>query len=272
MPEDIADEADDVVDEVEPPQAVRVSAAAAVAHDASTAFERATTVLPSWSSHRIVGLQAVQHCVSGDGRLYTAGVLLTVDALLSPEQLQNLRTEIQDGEWIDGQQTAGWHAREVKRNQQLSRQGPAYHRASELVLALLQSHQRIQMAVRPRHIHSLLFSRYGEGMEYGRHVDNAFMGDQGQFRSDISFTIFLNDPGDYDGGELVIEEPSEERSYKLGAGSVLLYPSSSLHRVNPVTRGERLVCVGWMESRIRDPGHREILYDIDTVRRALAAS
>ena len=121
---------------------------------------------------------------------------LIVDGLLSPELLQNLRTDIQHGDWIDGQQTAGWHAREVKRNQQLSRQDPRYHHASEQMMSLLRSHPLIQQAVRPRHIHTLLFSRYGEGMEYCRHVDNAFMGDQGQFRSDISFTVFLNDPAE----------------------------------------------------------------------------
>ena len=198
-------------------------------------------------------------------------MLLIVDALLSPEQLQALRTEIQYGHWIDGQQTAGWHAREVKRNQQLSRQDPSYLQASEQVMALLRSHPLIQTAVLPRQIHSMLFSRYGEGMEYGRHVDNAFMGDQSQLRSDVSFTVFLNDPADYDGGELVIEEACDEKSYKLAAGSVLLYPSSSLHRVTPVTRGERLVCVGWIESRIRDPRHREVIHDIDTVRRELFA-
>ena len=110
----------------------------------------------------------------------------------------------------------------MKRNQQLSRQDPRYHHASEQMMSLVRSHPLIQQAVRPRHIHTLLFSRYGEGMEYGRHVDNAFMGDQGQFRSDISFTVFLNDPAEYGGGELVIEEGHEERSYRLAAGSVLL--------------------------------------------------
>lgn len=196
---------------------------------------------------------------------------LIIDSLLSPEQLQTLRTEIQYGEWIDGQRTAGWHAREVKRNQQLSRDDPRYLSASQQVVGLLMSHTLIQMAMRPRRIHSLLFSRYGQGMEYGRHVDNAFMGPEGRFRSDISFTIFLNDPADYEGGELVMEESCEEQSYRLAAGSILLYPSSSLHRVNPVTQGERLVCVGWIESGVRDPRHREILFDIDTVRRELFA-
>lgn len=196
---------------------------------------------------------------------------LTLDALLTPEQLTSLLTDLRDGEWVDGQQTAGWHARAVKRNRQLSRRGPHYDRASEQVVALLRSQPLIQAAIQPRQIHSLLFSRYGEGMEYGRHVDNAFMGDRGQFRSDVSFTIFLSDPDDYAGGELVIEDGCEEQSYRLAAGSILLYPSSSLHRVAPVTRGERWVCVGWIESRIRDPRQREILFDLDTVRRTLFA-
>ncbi len=196
---------------------------------------------------------------------------LTLDQLLSPPQLHDLIAEIGAGEWIDGQQTAGWHARAVKRNLQLSRQDPRYASASEQICVLLRSHPLIQAAVQPRQIHSLLFSRYGAGMEYGRHVDNAFMGEQGQYRSDVSFTIFLTAPEDYGGGELVIEDCCDEQSYRLAAGSVLLYPSSSLHRVAPVTRGERWVCVGWIESRIRDPRQREILFDLDTARRTLFA-
>lgn len=105
-------------------------------------------------------------------------------------------------------------------------------------------------------------------MSYGTHTDNAMMGNQ---RADVSFTVFLNQPTDYDGGELVIEGPDDEQDYKLSAGTALVYPSSTLHRVNPVTAGQRLVTVGWVQSLIRDPAQRELLFDIDTVRRSLFA-
>ena len=105
-------------------------------------------------------------------------------------------------------------------------------------------------------------------MSYGTHADNAMMG---SWRSDVSFTLFLNQPTDYEGGELVIEGPDDEQAYKLSAGTAIVYPSSTLHRVNEVTAGQRLVVVGWVQSLIRDPAQRELLFDIDTVRRSLFA-
>ncbi|MEM6436188.1 MAG: Fe2+-dependent dioxygenase, partial [Cyanobacteria bacterium P01_D01_bin.115] len=108
--------------------------------------------------------------------------------------------------------------------------------------------------------------RYDTGMEYGRHVDNALMGNQ---RSDVSFTVFLSEPQDYDGGELVVEGAADEQCYKLAAGTAIIYPSSTLHRVEPVTQGTRLVAVGWVQSWIRDAAKRELLFDLDTVRRSL---
>ena len=114
----------------------------------------------------------------------------------------------------------------------------------------------------------VMFSRYGEGMGYGTHVDNAIMSDAALMRSDISITVFLSSPADYDGGELVIEKDGE-RAYKLEAGSVILYPSTTLHRVERVTRGTRLVGVSWIQSMVRSPEDREVLFDLDGVRRTL---
>jgi len=136
------------------------------------------------------------------------------------------------------------------------------------VQAALERHPLFQVAVRPRYVHSLLLSRYDPGMEYGRHTDNALMG---QYRSDVSFTVFLSDPNDYEGGELVMEGADDERAYKLPAGAAIAYPSSTLHRVTPVTSGVRLAAVGWVQSWIRDPAEREVLFDLETVRRSLYA-
>jgi PKHD-type hydroxylase len=115
----------------------------------------------------------------------------------------------------------------------------------------------------------MLFSRYEAGMSYGRHIDNALMGNQDFLRSDISLTLFLSPPSTYEGGELVIESTDAEQAYKLEAGSVIVYPSSTLHRVEPVTEGVRLVAVAWVQSLVREPSEREILFDLDTARRAI---
>jgi PKHD-type hydroxylase len=124
----------------------------------------------------------------------------------------------------------------------------------------------MQAAAFPRQIHSLLFSRSGVGEGYGRHVDNAWMAGG---RSDLSFTLALTDPDGYQGGALVLESPSGEEAFRLPAGHALVYPSTLLHRVEPVTSGERLVAVGWIESRIRHGDQRELLFELDTARRAL---
>ena len=193
-------------------------------------------------------------------------MLFQIPDVLSGDELEQLRTALAQAEFVDGKTTAGWYAKQVKHNQQLKR-GTASTLEST-VKAALTHHPLFQVAVRPKQVHNLRFSRYGVGMSYGTHADNAIIGG---YRSDVSFTLFLNDPSDYKGGELVIEAADDEQSYKLPAGQVIIYPSSSLHRVNEVTEGERLVVVGWVQSLVRDPAQRELLFDIDTVRRSLFA-
>jgi PKHD-type hydroxylase len=122
------------------------------------------------------------------------------------------------------------------------------------------------LATRPKAIIGPLFSRYQPGHAYGPHVDDALLGG---VRSDVSFTLFLSPPDSYDGGELIIDTPAGEEAFKLGAGSVVTYPATALHRVAPVTRGERLAGAGWVRSYIRDAGQRELLFDLDTARRRL---
>ena len=198
-------------------------------------------------------------------------MLFQIPHVLNAEELQQINAVLAAAEFVDGKLTAGWHAKAVKNNQQLKAAVPEAKDLKQKVRSALLRNPLFQAAVRPRNIHTLLFSRYGEGMSYGRHTDNAMMGGQAFHRSDVSFTLFLNDPDDYDGGELVIEGADDERTYKLEAGMAIAYPSSTLHRVEPVTRGTRLVTVGWVQSLVRDPAQREVLFDLETARRSLFA-
>ena len=168
--------------------------------------------------------------------------------------------------WRPGTDTAGWVAREVKNNRQLDRQCPLHHELAPGLADILGMHPTVQSAAFPRRIHSILFSRSGVGEGYGRHVDNAHMAGG---RSDLSFTIALSSTDDYQGGALVLESPSGEEAFRLPLGHALVYPSTLLHRVEPVTAGERLVAVGWIESRIRHGDQRELLFELDMAGRML---
>lgn len=197
-------------------------------------------------------------------------MIITIDALLDAAQLNKIQSSLQTAEFIDGRATAGWHAQLVKQNQQLSRTSTLAKSLQEIVQTALQNNALFEAAAYPQCVHSLLFSRYEPGMEYGRHVDNALMGSgDRRDRADLSFTLFLSDPDRYIGGALVIEGACDEQAYRLPAGSLLLYPSSTLHRVDPVEQGYRFACVGWVQSWIRDPAKRELLFDLDTARRSL---
>ncbi|NJM76279.1 MAG: Fe2+-dependent dioxygenase [Acaryochloridaceae cyanobacterium RU_4_10] len=197
-------------------------------------------------------------------------MLLTIADLLSPEELAELTSTLAAAEFVDGKLTAGWHAQLVKQNTQLSKDDPILDRLCQLVRTSLNRHPLFQTAIQPSIIHTFLFSRYDVGMSYGLHVDNALMGSgDRRYRSDVSWTIFLSDPATYTGGELVIEGSEGVQAFKLKAGSAILYPSSFLHRVESVTEGVRFAAVGWVQSLIRDPAQRDMLFDLDAVRRSL---
>lgn len=198
-------------------------------------------------------------------------MIFTLDDVVTSEELDNLRRTLEQTQFIDGKTTAGWHAKLVKNNMQLDQNNTNTQALQNQVQAILKRNALFQSAVLPKKVHSILFSRYYVGMSYGTHTDNALMGDQEFWRADVSFTLFLSDPSTYTGGELVIENSDEERCYKLKAGSMMVYPSSTLHRVETVTDGVRLAAVGWVQSLIRDPANREILFDLDTTRRSLFA-
>lgn len=191
-----------------------------------------------------------------------------LEPLLEAQQVVDLRMELlaEADAWRPGVETAGWHARTVKNNRQLDRSSPLQGQLAPRVVEPLLRHPLLQLAALPVRVHGLLFSRSGPGEGYGRHVDNAFMA---QGRSDLSFTLFLSDPSEYEGGALVLESPSAEEALRLPAGHALVYPSTLLHRVEPVTQGERLVAVGWIQSRVREADQRELLFELDTARRAL---
>lgn len=197
-------------------------------------------------------------------------MILCIGNVLNEGQLQALRQVLGQASFRNGKDTAGWHARLVKNNEQADSRDKQVTALRQTVGNALENNPVFQMSARPLRSTPVMFSRYRIGMTYGNHVDDPVMGSgPDKLRTDLSFTLFLSDPDSYEGGELVTDTSAGESSYKLPAGALVLYPSSTLHRVEPVSSGERLVAVGWIQSTIRDPGHREILFDIDTARRQL---
>ncbi len=193
-------------------------------------------------------------------------MILVIGDVLNADDIAKVTDRIDALKFIDGNASAGWHAKLVKNNIQADRSQPDYMPLNRAVTEAIMRNPGFRIAARPRHITPLLFSRYKDGMEYGTHVDDPLMYN---LRSDISFTLFLADPKTYEGGELVMETTAGEQGFKLEAGQMIIYPSTTLHRVTPVTKGERIAAVGWCQSYVRDAGKREILYDLDTTRRAI---
>lgn len=195
-------------------------------------------------------------------------MILCIGNILTPEELELIVSKVKAADFIDGQATAGWHAKLVKHNTQLPASSPVLATVREVISTALARHGLFQMAVRPHVIRPVTLSRYQVGMRYGSHIDDVVMHNP-TMRSDVSMTLFLSDPATYDGGELVIESTQGEAVFKLPAGSAIVYPSSTLHRVEEVSRGERLAAITWIQSLVRDAGQREILFDLDTARQAL---
>lgn len=194
-------------------------------------------------------------------------MIIVLTDVFQAAELERIQPLLAAAELIDGKQTAGWNARDIKNNQQVKAHSPEATQLQELARTALLRHPLFQVAVRPKAIHTILSSHYTIGMSYGTHTDNAIMG--GTWRSDVSFTIFLTPPETYQGGDLVIEQSDRENFYKLEANSAIVYPASTLHRVDPITAGERWAIVGWVESWVRDPAKREILFELDTARRSI---
>jgi PKHD-type hydroxylase len=192
-------------------------------------------------------------------------MILAIADVLSMADVAEVQAGLATATFVDGRATAGWSARLVKLNLQAG-SGPDLERVRALVEARLTEHAVFALATRPKTILGPLFSRYQPGHAYGPHVDDALMGG---VRSDIAFTLFLSAPESCDGGELIIETSSGEEAFKLAPGSLVTYPATTLHRVAPVTRGERVAAVGWVRSLIREAAQRELLFDLETARRRL---
>lgn len=194
-------------------------------------------------------------------------MLLHVPEVLTAAELNQARAWLAEADWTDGRSSAGPQAQTVKRNQQLPADAPQTRALQGLVLAALQRHAVWFSAALPKRILPPMFNRYGgDSNFYGDHVDQAirFGGpDATRVRTDISCTLFLADPDSYDGGELVVQDTFGEQAVKLPAGDLVLYPGTSVHRVNPVTRGARLASFFWVESMVRSDDQRRLLFDLD---------
>ncbi|HEY4340133.1 MAG TPA: Fe2+-dependent dioxygenase [Steroidobacteraceae bacterium] len=193
-------------------------------------------------------------------------MLVHVAAVLTAEEMQTLRVHLGGADWADGRLTAGYRSAQVKANLQLPQSDPAAQKASDLIVRALERNDSFVSATLPHHLYPPLFNRYTAGMGFGDHTDNAVRqipGTPHRLRTDISATLFLTAPEEYDGGELVIDDQFGTHSVKLAAGDMIVYPASSLHRVEPVTRGARDAAFFWIQSMVRDDGARALLYELD---------
>ncbi|GIL39070.1 Fe2+-dependent dioxygenase [Roseiterribacter gracilis] len=195
-------------------------------------------------------------------------MIICIGEVLAADALREITGLLDQAGFVEGRSTAGWAAREVKHNLQLSTKAPQHARATAIARGAIDNNATFKSASLPRALTPLLFSRSETGMGYGAHVDNAMMGDP-PVRTDLAFTLFLSAPEQYEGGALVIDDAGGEQEFKLPAGAMVLYPATTLHRVEEVTRGRRDVAVGWVQSLVRDPRGREMLFDLDRTRRAL---
>ena len=193
-------------------------------------------------------------------------MLISIDQVLSKTEVRDFRAQLDAAAWDDGAATAGTLAKSVKRNQQITDGSELCQRLGQHILRRLSSTPLFISAALQRTIYPPKFNRYADGGTYGAHVDSALMflpGSHQQMRTDLSATLFLAEPEEYDGGELEVEGPFGVQAVKLAAGDMVLYPSSSLHRVTPVTRGARVASFFWIESLVQDEGERTLLFDLD---------
>jgi PKHD-type hydroxylase len=201
-------------------------------------------------------------------------MLICIPEVLTKPQVRDIRKLIDAGAWADGRATAGAQSSQAKRNTQLPEDSPEARNAQALVSAVLGNHPLFLSAALPHKVFPPLFNRYVVGDAFGAHVDNAIRpvkNSPERIRTDLSCTLFLTEPEDYDGGELVIETQFGGQEIKLAAGDLVLYPASSLHRVTEITRGTRTSSFFWLQSMVRDDGERTLLFDLDQSIQTLAA-
>ena len=196
-------------------------------------------------------------------------MLLTLQSVLNSEHLKTVRSLLDNAPFVDGKLSAGSAARKVKNNEEVAMNAGQMNQLNNVVMGNLVANEQYKSAALPHRVAAPFYAKYSSGMQYGDHVDDPVMGDVNRYRSDVSITVFLSSPEEYQGGELVIRTSFGEQQVKLAAGDAVMYPSSSLHHVNPVTSGERLVAVTWLQSMIRSAEQRELLYNLNTARERL---
>ena len=193
-------------------------------------------------------------------------MMLEIPEVLTAKELDYVRNVLDTLKFVDGKLSAGMVASRVKKNEEVDMHSAELSQLNNLVMGKLVQNEVYRAAALPMKVAAPFYARYKQGMTYGDHVDDPIMHADGPYRSDISITVFLNDGSDYQGGELVVNTQFGAREVKLPAGHAVMYPSSSVHHVNEVTSGQRLVAVTWVQSLIRDPDKRELLYDLYQVR------
>ncbi|HJQ62582.1 MAG TPA: Fe2+-dependent dioxygenase [Burkholderiales bacterium] len=202
-------------------------------------------------------------------------MIVQIAGVLTTEQVRFMRERLVASTWVDGLATAGYQGARVKDNRQIEEAAPLARELGDIILAALERNALFISAALPNRVYPPLFNRYEGGMQFGNHVDNAVRllpGSGVKVRTDISATLFLSPPEEYDGGELLVEDTYGAHAIKLPAGDMVLYPATSLHRVTPVTRGARLASFFWIESMVRDDAQRTLLFDVDTAIQRLSAS
>ena len=196
-------------------------------------------------------------------------MIITLHDLITPDELALIKQLVARAGFTEGKATAGELLHKAKNNQQIPWNHPVMKEISALVMQALGRHDTFMSAAQPRRLATMLVSRYQPGMAYGLHVDAPLMAEPNHVRSDVSFTLFLNEPDTYEGGELAFETGSGENAFKLPARSAICYPTGQLHRVRPVESGERLAVVGWVQSLVRETAIRELLHDLSDARERL---
>lgn len=194
-------------------------------------------------------------------------MLVQVPDVLTPAQVAECRQALELVEWVDGRVTAGFQSARAKNNAQVPESHPAARRLGDMIVGALERQPLFLSAALPLKVFPPLFNRYAGGQDFGTHVDNAIRqvpGSTHRVRTDLSATLFLSEPDEYDGGELMVEDTYGTQQVKLPAGHMVLYPGTSLHHVTPVTRGARVSAFFWVQSMVRDDGQRTVLFDLDT--------
>ena len=197
-------------------------------------------------------------------------MLITIPNVLDQQRLDFVSQALENAKFVDGKLSAGMAAQRVKNNEELSADDQKMQQLNNIVMGSLVQHEEFKAAAIPFRVAAPFYARYGKGMTYGDHIDDPIMGPPGQqYRTDVSTTVFLNEPDEYEGGDLVIRTTYGDKKVKLPAGSAVVYPSGSLHHVAEVAKGTRLVAVTWTQSMVRDAEKRELLYNLNRARESL---